>query len=137
MMRARRAREYSPAQFPDDIVEQFEDMLDYFGQSPIIVRSSSLLEDNFGNSFAGKYESVFCANQGPKERRLEDFLAAVRMVYASAMSEDALRYRERRGLLESDEQMALLVMRVSGAKYGGKFYPQIATQSPGHTWPTK
>lgn len=113
-------------QFPEDIVRQFEEMLDYFGQSPIIVRSSSLLEDNFGNSFAGKYESVFCANQGPKERRLEDFLAAVRTIYASAMSEDALRYRERRGILESDEQMALLVMRVSGAKYGSRFYPQIA-----------
>ena len=40
-------------------------MLDYFGQSPIIVRSSSLLEDNYGNAFAGKYESVFCPNQGP------------------------------------------------------------------------
>jgi hypothetical protein len=113
-------------QFPDDIMKQFEEMLDYYGQSPIIVRSSSLLEDNFGNSFAGKYASVFCANQGPKERRLEDLLAAVRTIYASAMSEEALRYRERRGLLESDEQMALLVMRVSGVQYGSNFYPQVA-----------
>jgi len=113
-------------EFPGDIVRQFDEMLDYFGQSPIIVRSSSLLEDNFGNSFAGKYQSVFCANQGPKERRLEDLLAAVRTIYASAMSEDALLYRERRGLLQSDEQMALLVMRVSGAKYDSSFYPQVA-----------
>ncbi|HNW78758.1 MAG TPA: PEP/pyruvate-binding domain-containing protein, partial [Candidatus Competibacteraceae bacterium] len=45
--------------FPDYILQQFSDMLDYFGQSPIIVRSSSLLEDNFGNAFAGKYDSVF------------------------------------------------------------------------------
>jgi len=112
--------------FPDYIVKQFEEMLDYFGQSPIIVRSSSLLEDNFGNSFAGKYASVFCANQGPKERRLEDFLAAVRTIYASTMSEQALRYRDRRGLLDRDEQMALLVMRVSGAMYGSYFYPQAA-----------
>lgn len=112
--------------FPDYIVKQFEEMLDYFGQSPIIVRSSSLLEDNFGNSFAGKYESVFCANQGPKERRLEDFIAAIRTIYASTMSEAALRYREQRGLLDSDEQMALLVMRVSGERYGNYFYPQAA-----------
>ena len=48
--------------FPDYIVSRFSDMLDYFGQSPIIVRSSSLLEDAFGNAFAGKYESVFCPN---------------------------------------------------------------------------
>jgi pyruvate, water dikinase len=34
--------------FPDEIMEQFKDLLDYFGQAPIIVRSSSLLEDGFG-----------------------------------------------------------------------------------------
>ncbi|MHC4218532.1 MAG: PEP/pyruvate-binding domain-containing protein, partial [Planctomycetota bacterium] len=112
--------------FPDYVIERFRDMLDYFGQSPFIVRSSSLLEDNFSNSFAGKYESVFCANQGHRERRLEDLLAAVRTVYASTMSEKALRYRARRGLLKFDEQMALLVMRVSGARHGRYFYPAVA-----------
>jgi hypothetical protein len=112
--------------FPDYIVRQVEAMLDYFGQSPIIVRSSSLLEDNFGNSFAGKYESVFCANQGPRERRLKDFFSAVRTIYASTMSEKALSYRAQRGILDRDEQMALLVQRVSGAVYGTLYYPQIA-----------
>ncbi|MBM4143438.1 MAG: pyruvate, phosphate dikinase [Lentisphaerae bacterium] len=112
--------------FPDYVLRQFEDMLDYFGQAPFIVRSSSLLEDNFGNSFAGKYESVFCANQGAKARRLEELLAAVRTVYASTMGERALRYRERKDLLEQDEQMALLVMRVSGAVHGRNYYPAVA-----------
>lgn len=112
--------------FPDYRVKHFSDMLDYFGQSPIIVRSSSLLEDNFGNAFAGKYESLFCANQGTRDKRLQDFMSAVRNIYASAMSEDALKYRARRGLLERDEQMALLVQRVSGSLYDNLFYPQIA-----------
>ena len=112
--------------FPSYIVRQFEDMLDYFGQSPIIVRSSSLLEDNFGNAFAGKYDSVFCANQGSRHKRLEDFLSAVRTIYASTMSERALSYRARRGILDRDEQMALLVQRVSGSAHGSYFYPQIA-----------
>ncbi|MDX9978853.1 MAG: PEP/pyruvate-binding domain-containing protein [Lentisphaeria bacterium] len=113
-------------EFPEYIVEQFADMLDYFGQSPIIVRSSSLMEDNFGNAFAGKYESVFCANQGGQHKRLEDFLCAVRMVYASTMSEEALEYRSDRGLLRRDEQMGLLIQRVSGATYGSMFFPQAA-----------
>jgi hypothetical protein len=111
---------------PDYIVGQLENMLDYFGQSPIIVRSSSLLEDNFGNSFAGKYESVFCANQGSREKRLDDLLAAVRTVYASTMSRNALQYRARRQLLDRDEQMALLVMRVSGEMHGRDFFPDMA-----------
>ena len=112
--------------FPEYLLKQFEGMLDYFGQSPIIVRSSSLLEDAFGNAFAGKYESVFCANQGSPDKRLEDFLSAVRAVYASTMSEDALKYRAARGLLDQDEQMALLIQRVSGAGYAHRFYPQAA-----------
>jgi hypothetical protein len=112
--------------FWPEIRQEFAAMLDYFGQSPIIVRSSSLLEDAFGGSFAGKYESVFCVNQGPPAQRLEDFMSAVRTIYASAMSEKALRYRGQRGLLDCDEQMSLLVQRVSGAMYGGLFYPQVA-----------
>ncbi len=112
--------------FSPDIREEFAAMLNYFGQSPIIVRSSSLLEDAFGNAFAGKYESVFCANQGSRDKRLEDFMSAVRMIYASTMSEKALRYRAQRGILDRDEQMSLLVQRVSGAMHGPLFYPQIA-----------
>jgi KaiC/GvpD/RAD55 family RecA-like ATPase len=112
--------------FPDYIIARFSDMLDYFGQTPIIVRSSSLLEDNFGNSFSGKYESVFCTNQGTKQHRLKEFIDAIRVVYASAMSESALTYRARRNVLEQDEQMALLVQRVSGKPYDNLFFPQLA-----------
>ena len=111
---------------PQYLVNEFAEMLDYFGQSPIIVRSSSLLEDNYGNAFAGKYESVFCANQGPHAKRLQEFLSAVKTIYASTMSEKALRYRAQRGLLDQDEQMSLLVQRVSGGCYGSLFFPQIA-----------
>ena len=112
--------------FPDYILRQLEDMLAYYGHSPIIVRSSSLLEDNFGNAFAGKYQSVFCVNQGSRYQRLENLLAAIRTVYASSMSEDALAYRARHGLLERDEQMALLVQRVSGTRHDNLFYTQAA-----------
>jgi phosphoenolpyruvate synthase/pyruvate phosphate dikinase len=48
--------------FPDQVRERFQEIIEYFGQSPIIVRSSSLLEDSFGNAFAGKYESLFLVN---------------------------------------------------------------------------
>jgi hypothetical protein len=119
----RRVREGT---FPDFVLRRFTALLEYYGQSPIIVRSSSLLEDGFGNAFTGKYESVFCPNQGSPEERLRDFLAALKEVYASSMSEEALHYRERRGLLDRDEQMAVLVQRVSGAVHGDLYFPQIA-----------
>ncbi|HJA65343.1 MAG TPA: PEP/pyruvate-binding domain-containing protein [Candidatus Mediterraneibacter cottocaccae] len=112
--------------FPPDIREKFRTMLEYFGQSPIIVRSSSFLEDGFGNAFAGKYESVFCVNQGSPQERLEAFEAAVRTVYASTMDISALEYRKQRGLEHSDEQMAVLVQRVSGSYHGDLFFPTAA-----------
>ena len=101
-------------------------MLEYFGQSPIIVRSSSLLEDNYGNAFSGKYESVFCANQGTPQERLEAFMKAVRQIYASTVSPESLLYRQHHGLLDRDEQMALLVQRVSGEMFGHLYFPHVA-----------
>lgn len=112
--------------FPDEINEQFMQIIEYFGQSPFIVRSSSLLEDTYGHAFAGKYESHFCVNQGSPQERFDAFINAVRMVYASTMNEDALAYREQRGLDKLDEQMALIVMRVSGRHRGRYFFPDIA-----------
>jgi hypothetical protein len=112
--------------FPEEIKEQFQQMIEYFGQSPIIVRSSSLLEDSFGNVFAGKYESIFLVNQGTPEQRYARFQDAVRRIYASAMNKDALNYRLQRGLDQSDEQMALLVQRVSGAYHKQYFFPDLA-----------
>jgi len=112
--------------FPDYIQQQFLEMLEYFGQSPLIVRSSSLLEDNYGNAFSGKYESVFLANQGTPQERLQAFMRAVRTVYASAMSEEGLTYRLHHGLLDRDEQMALLIQRVSGELLDGQFFPHAA-----------
>jgi pyruvate,water dikinase len=112
--------------FPESIKNQFMEMLEYFGQSPIIVRSSSLLEDNYGNAFSGKYQSVFCANQGSPKERLETFISAVRKVYASTLSKEALMYRAKRDLLDRDEQMALLIQRVSGAVYDDLYFPHIA-----------
>jgi hypothetical protein len=112
--------------FPDEIKEQFQLMLEYYGQAPIIVRSSSLLEDAFGNAFAGKYESYFCISQGTPEERYRHFEEAVRKIFASTMNEDALTYRLQRGMANQDEQMALLVQRVSGSHRGEYFFPGLA-----------
>ncbi len=114
-------------EFPRYIIDRFADMLDYFGTSPVIVRSSSLLEDNFGNAFAGKYDSFFCTMQGSQEERLSELLAAVRHIYAGTISDEALSYRKKRGILDQDEQMALLVQRVSGDRYRNRwFFPHFA-----------
>ncbi|MBP5261221.1 MAG: phosphoenolpyruvate synthase [Clostridiales bacterium] len=106
--------------------EQFVRIIEYYGQDPYIIRSSSILEDGFGNAFAGKYESVFCVNRGTLEERLNEFENAIKTVYASSMSLSALDYRKRRDLDKRDEQMALLIQRVSGSYYGQYYMPCAA-----------
>lgn len=112
--------------FSEAMQEQFIRIIEYYGQDPYIVRSSSILEDGFGNAFAGKYESVFCVNRGTMEERIAEFEHAIKVVYASTMSLSALDYRKRRGLEKRDEQMALLVQRVSGSYYGSNYMPCAA-----------
>ena len=112
--------------FSSAMQDQFVRIIEYYGQDPYIVRSSSILEDGFGNAFAGKYESVFCVNRGTLEKRLEEFEHAIKVVYASTMNLSALDYRKRRGLDKRDEQMALLVQRVSGSYYGSNYMPCAA-----------
>ena len=120
------ANRLKTGKFSRDMEEELVKLLEYYGQDPIIVRSSSILEDGFGNAFAGKYESVFCPNAGDMEQRLLELEDAIRTVYASTMSKSALDYRNRRGLQARDEQMALLIQRVSGSYYGEYYMPCAA-----------
>ncbi len=117
---------YVGGKFPEDVVTGLRDLLTRVGNAPLIVRSSSLLEDNFGFSFAGKYDSFFCPNQGTLEQNLEALTGAIRRVYASVLSPDALLYRQRMGLVDYDERMAILIQKVQGKRYKDYFFPALA-----------
>jgi len=117
---------YLRGRLPDGIKAQLRELLTEVGDTPLIVRSSSLLEDNFGFSFAGKYDSFFCPNQGRIEERLEALTTAILRVYASVLSPDALLYRQRMGLVDYDERMAILIQKVQGERYGERFFPALA-----------
>ena len=123
---ARIVDEHLAGRFPATIVEQLAELLRQMGKSPLVVRSSSLLEDNFGSSFAGKYHSYFCPNQGTEEENLEALLEAIKRTYASTLNPDAISYRKRHGLIDYDERMAVLIQRVRGQRHGRYFFPTVA-----------
>jgi hypothetical protein len=118
--------EYLTGHFPAYAVKHLRELLSKIGNSPIIVRSSSLLEDNFGSAFAGKYHSYFLPNQKSLEENLADLIEAVISIYASVLSPDALFYRKVQGLEDYDERMAILIQKVQGEQYGKYFLPFIA-----------
>ncbi len=117
---------YANARFPEEVADQLRDILREVGNTPLIVRSSSLLEDNFGTSFAGKYISIFCPNQGNLTENLRDLTLAIRRVYASVFGPDALMYRRRMGLLDYDERMAILLQEVQGQRHRQYYFPPLA-----------
>ena len=118
--------EFTSSQFPSDIIEKLQDILEQVGDKPLIVRSSSLLEDSFGTSFAGKYESYFLANQGNKTEKLSAITNAIAKVYASTLNPDALLYRRNKGLQDYDERMAILIMVVEGNSFKNYFLPDAS-----------
>lgn len=117
---------YLNSHLPEDIVHELAGLLERAGGVPLIVRSSSLLEDNFDTSFAGKYDSFFLPNQGTPEENLSALINAIIKVYASVLRPEALIYRARMGLTDYDERMAVLIQKVEGHRYGRYFFPALA-----------
>jgi hypothetical protein len=117
---------FEKAEFPPDVMEEFRALIRQIGEHPIIVRSSSYLEDSFGLAFSGKYQSVFLPNQGDEERRLSAFIVGVKTVLASMYGPDPIIYRRDHGLLDYNERMAMIVQKVVGRRFGDWFFPLAA-----------
>ncbi|RJR27562.1 MAG: pyruvate, phosphate dikinase [Candidatus Latescibacterota bacterium] len=117
---------FKNARFPSEIVQALSVVLDEFGDRPLIIRSSSLLEDSLGYSFSGKYRSLFLANQGTKQERLEALMDAIAEVYASVFGPDPIEYRAERGLLDISEEMGIMIQEVIGTRIGDYFLPALA-----------
>jgi hypothetical protein len=118
--------------FPPDISRGLALALEDFEGRPIIVRSSSLLEDRIGSSFAGKYKSLFLPNNGPREERLEDLKDAIAEIYASTFGPDPIEYRAERGLLDVHEEMGIMIQEVVGRRIGDYFLPAFSGVALSH-----
>lgn len=117
---------FKNASFPPEMINGLSMALDDFAEVPLIVRSSSLLEDSWGTSFAGKYKSLFIANQGTKHQRLLALMDAIAEVYASTFGPDPIGYRKERGLIDLHEEMGILIQEVVGTRIGRYYLPTFA-----------
>jgi hypothetical protein len=123
---------FEKASFPGEVLKKFKNLLNEIGEHPLILKSSSLLEDNFGYAFSGKYDSVFLANQGDISKRLKEFVKGLKKIHMSTYGPDPLLYRKDHNLLDFDEKMSVLVQKVVGRKFGKYFLPFIA--GVGHSY---
>jgi hypothetical protein len=117
---------FKRSSFPQDTVEDFRKFLEKIGEHPLILRSSSYLEDNFGYAFSGKYDSFFVANQGDIQTRLNEFIWGLKQVHMSTFGPGPILYRRGHNLLDFDEKMSILVQKVVGRRFGDYFFPFVA-----------
>ena len=83
------------------------------GRSPAAVRSSALVEDRKGASFAGQFETFLGIADDAA------FITAVRACWAALWSTNARRYMENRGLSPADTAMAVLIQPLIDARASG------------------
>jgi pyruvate,water dikinase len=114
---------FKRSSFPSEFAKGLALALDDLGDVPLIVRSSSLLEDRPGSAFSGKYKSLFLGNRGTREERLTALMDAVAEVYASIFGPDPTEYRAERGLLDVHEEMGIMIQEVVGQAVGKYFMP--------------
>jgi hypothetical protein len=119
-------RLFKSSEFPPTVHKGLGEMLYQLGEVPLVVRSSSLLEDRIGHAFSGKYKSLFIPNRGPLEMRLAQLEDAIAEVYASIFHPDPIEYRRERGLIDFQEQMGVLIQEVVGREAGGMLFPVFA-----------
>lgn len=108
------------------VLNQLNQILDNCDNKPLIIRSSSLLEDQIDSTFSGKYRSLFLTNTGTKAERLKSLVDGILEVYASMFSPDSIQYRKERNLLDSSEQMGIMIQEVVGRKIGPYYFPLYA-----------
>lgn len=123
---------FKNSRFTPEALSSFNIILDDLEGRPIVVRSSSLLEDSFEASFTGKYKSLFVANTGSKEERLNALLNAIAEVYASTFGPDPIEYRKVKGLIDFREEMGILIQEVVGNKIGKYYMPSYAGVAMSH-----
>jgi hypothetical protein len=107
-------------------------------KGPLIVRSSSLLEDAFFQPFAGIYSSVMLANSSfEPDVRFQELVSAIKFVYASTYFEKARIYIRSTPNQVEDEKMGVIVQEVMGKRHGRVFYPDVSGVARSYDyWPS-
>ncbi|HVO83901.1 MAG TPA: PEP/pyruvate-binding domain-containing protein [Syntrophobacteria bacterium] len=120
------AQLFIKARFPEWIKEK---LMVYLAQVsfPLAIRSSSLLEDNQQQPYAGLYRTYMLPNNHPElNTRLEQLVTAIKLVYASTYFEAPRAFGARTSHGAEQEKMAIIIQRLIGNQYGEFFYPAIS-----------
>lgn len=94
--------------------------------SPIAIRSSSLLEDSHYQPFAGVYSTYMIPYTSDKYERLAMLSDAIKSVYASVFYQASKDYMTATSNVIDQEKMAVILQEVVGEQHGPRYYPVIS-----------
>ena len=110
-----------PARLIGDLMA-FLDVVD----TPIAIRSSSLLEDSHYQPFAGIYSTYMIPQAPDKYERLHMLSDAIKAVYASVYYRDSKAYMTATSNVIDQEKMAVILQEVVGEAHTDRFYPTLS-----------
>ncbi len=112
--------------FPEEILGELIAFLDLVN-TPLAIRSSSLLEDSHNQPFAGVYNTYMLPNSHPDPLiRLANLLRAIKKVYASTFLQAAKNYIKATAYRLEEEKMAVIIQSMIGSRHNDRFYPDFA-----------
>lgn len=116
----------SAQNFPKDILDKLTEFL-ILMNSPLAVRSSSLLEDSQYHPFAGVYQTYMIPNNhADLDKRLNDLISTIKKVFASTFYQGAKNYIKITSYRTEEEKMAVIIQKMIGVTHENRFYPDIS-----------
>ena len=94
--------------------------------TPIAVRSSSLLEDSHYQPFAGIYSTYMVPKLSDSDRMLRQLTDAIKGVYASVFYSDSKAYMTATSNVIDQEKMAVILQEVVGKELEGYYFPSFS-----------
>ena len=112
--------------FPEEVLGELVAFLDIV-DAPLAIRSSSLLEDSHNHPFAGVYKTYMLPNTNSDPLvRLTELVKAIKKVYASTYRQSVKDYIKATSYHLEDEKMAVIIQKMIGSFYNGRFYPTFS-----------
>lgn len=105
--------EFVTSGLPDDLIEALRSFV-RVTHCPLAIRSSSKLEDNYYQPFAGVYATYMIPNTENEDQTMRLLKKAIKSVFASVYMASARGYIVSSGNMISEEKMAVVLQEVCG-----------------------
>ncbi|MCQ2335249.1 MAG: phosphoenolpyruvate synthase [Paludibacteraceae bacterium] len=118
-------QEFVASRLPDELVDALRAFI-RVSHKPMAIRSSSKLEDNYYQPFAGVYSTYMVPHVDNEDQMIRLLGKAIKQVYASVFFAGSRGYITSSGNVISEEKMALVIQEVCGAEQAGYYLPTLS-----------